>query len=175
MRLQWNLPNFISLARIPLAVLFALTESVALRVVLIVTAALTDWLDGWIARRFGMGSSSGEVLDPVTDKLFVATVMGTYLLRGLLRPWELVLLWLRDLYNSFAFVLLSRRKLQVRFKSRKSGKLVTVAQMMALVLITLAPSAATYAVIATAALSVYSIVDYTRAGLVDLRHGQNPG
>lgn len=175
MQLQWNLPNLISLARIPLAVLFALAESATARVVLIATAALTDWLDGWIARRFDQGSTSGEVLDPVTDKLFVATVMGTYLVRGLLRPWELVLLWLRDLYNSFAFVLLRRRKVPVRFKSRRSGKLVTVAQMLALVLIAVAPAAATYAVLATAALSVYSIVDYTRAGLVALRQDQNPG
>lgn len=175
MQLQRNLPNLISLSRIPLAVLFGFAESTTARVVLILTAALTDGLDGWIARRFGMGSISGEVLDPVTDKLFVATVMGTYLVGGLLRPWELLLLWLRDIYNSFAFVILRRRKLTVRFKARPSGKLVTVAQLFSLLLITVAPHAAPYAVLTTAALSVYSIIDYTRAGLFALRHGQNPG
>lgn len=175
MPLQFNLPNVISLARVPLAVLFGFAESTTLRVIIITTAALTDWADGWIARRYGQGTISGEVLDPVTDKLFVAIVMGTYLFRGLLTPWELVLLWLRDLYNSFAFVLLRRRKLPVRFKARRSGKLVTVAQMLALVLITIAPATASYAAIATAALSVYSIVDYTRAGLIALRHTENAG
>ena len=40
-----------------------------------IAAALTDWLDGWIARRFGMHSKFGEFLDPVADKLMVATTL----------------------------------------------------------------------------------------------------
>ncbi|HET6546466.1 MAG TPA: CDP-diacylglycerol--glycerol-3-phosphate 3-phosphatidyltransferase [Rhodanobacteraceae bacterium] len=40
-----------------------------------VAAALTDWLDGWIARRFGMMSAFGAFLDPVADKLMVAVTL----------------------------------------------------------------------------------------------------
>ncbi len=40
-----------------------------------VAAALTDWLDGWIARRFNMTSAFGAFLDPVADKLMVATAL----------------------------------------------------------------------------------------------------
>ena len=40
-----------------------------------IAAALTDWLDGWIARRFGMTSTFGEFLDPVADKLMVAVTL----------------------------------------------------------------------------------------------------
>ena len=40
-----------------------------------VAAALTDWLDGWIARRYDMGSAFGAFLDPVADKLMVAVAL----------------------------------------------------------------------------------------------------
>ena len=39
------------------------------------TAALTDWLDGWVARRFDQGSSFGAFLDPVADKLLVIAAL----------------------------------------------------------------------------------------------------
>src|SRR5690606_8018018 len=38
-------------------------------------AAVTDWLDGWIARRFAMHSEFGAFLDPVADKLMVSTAL----------------------------------------------------------------------------------------------------
>lgn len=44
-------------------------------VTIFVLAALTDWLDGWIARRYGMGSAFGAFLDPVADKLMVAVAL----------------------------------------------------------------------------------------------------
>lgn len=40
-----------------------------------IAAALTDWLDGWIARRYGMISAFGAFLDPVADKLMVAVTL----------------------------------------------------------------------------------------------------
>ena len=40
-----------------------------------VAAAITDWLDGWIARRWNMGSAFGEFLDPVADKLMVGVTL----------------------------------------------------------------------------------------------------
>ena len=43
--------------------------------VLFGVAAITDFLDGWVARRYGQSSSFGEFLDPVADKLMVAIVL----------------------------------------------------------------------------------------------------
>jgi CDP-diacylglycerol--glycerol-3-phosphate 3-phosphatidyltransferase len=40
-----------------------------------IAAALTDWLDGWIARRYGLMSAFGAFLDPVADKLMVAVTL----------------------------------------------------------------------------------------------------
>ena len=43
--------------------------------IIFIAAAITDWLDGWIARRWNMGSAFGEFLDPVADKLMVAATL----------------------------------------------------------------------------------------------------
>ncbi|MGN6520610.1 MAG: CDP-diacylglycerol--glycerol-3-phosphate 3-phosphatidyltransferase [Dokdonella sp.] len=40
-----------------------------------IAAAITDWLDGWVARRWNMGSAFGAFLDPVADKLMVAVTL----------------------------------------------------------------------------------------------------
>ena len=40
-----------------------------------IAAALTDWLDGWVARKYGLHSAFGEFLDPVADKLMVAVTL----------------------------------------------------------------------------------------------------
>ena len=69
-----NIPNLLSLARIPLAVL--LFVCVVQRwwlagLLLFLVAAFTDWLDGWWARRYGPLTLVGRNLDTVTDKILV--------------------------------------------------------------------------------------------------------
>jgi cardiolipin synthase len=76
-----NLPNALTLARIgsvPLLIAvfylpFPAANWVALAV--FVGASLTDWLDGWLARRREQQSDFGKVLDPIADKLLVAAAL----------------------------------------------------------------------------------------------------
>ena len=71
-------PAWLSLSRIPLAVAFAMAISRPLAALIVLAAsALSDVLDGWIARRYHMVTATGAALDPITDKLFVLTVVVT--------------------------------------------------------------------------------------------------
>ncbi|HED15860.1 MAG TPA: CDP-diacylglycerol--glycerol-3-phosphate 3-phosphatidyltransferase [Gammaproteobacteria bacterium] len=76
-----NIPTILTLSRIaiiPFFVLFyylPIKESNLICTVLFVVAGITDWLDGFIARRFNMMSRFGAFLDPVADKLTVAVVL----------------------------------------------------------------------------------------------------
>lgn len=75
---MWTLPNLLTLGRIVAVVpLVAAIEArwwvVALA--LFVLAALTDFLDGWIARRWHLQSEFGRFLDPLADKIIVAGVL----------------------------------------------------------------------------------------------------
>jgi CDP-diacylglycerol--glycerol-3-phosphate 3-phosphatidyltransferase len=70
----FNLPNQLTTARLVLAVvLFVLIEFAAWKASLatFALAALTDWLDGYLARRLNLGSSLGRNLDPLVDKVLI--------------------------------------------------------------------------------------------------------
>lgn len=76
-----NVPNMLSLLRLALlpfmVVLFLIPMEWAAwsGLVLYVLGALTDFLDGWVARKFSQTSEFGAFIDPVSDKIFVVTCM----------------------------------------------------------------------------------------------------
>lgn len=79
--LRITLPTALTLFRIVLlpvmiVVFYAPFRGANIAAALIfIAAAITDWLDGWIARRWNMGSAFGAFLDPVADKLMVAVTL----------------------------------------------------------------------------------------------------
>jgi CDP-diacylglycerol---glycerol-3-phosphate 3-phosphatidyltransferase len=84
-----NLPNGITVARIavaPLIAVLAITPSWPLRLlafVLLVAAAITDYIDGKLARERDLVTNLGRILDPLADKmLLLATLLPMYLLQG---------------------------------------------------------------------------------------------
>ena len=76
-----TLPTWLTLARIAMvpvfvAAFFLPVESAnVICTALFAAAAITDWLDGWLARRLGQTSDFGAFLDPVADKLMVAAAL----------------------------------------------------------------------------------------------------
>jgi CDP-diacylglycerol--glycerol-3-phosphate 3-phosphatidyltransferase len=72
----WNVPNLLSLSRLPLAVVLCAAIAFAawpLALGVFTVAALTDWLDGWWARRFQQQTLLGRNLDPLTDKVLIGS------------------------------------------------------------------------------------------------------
>lgn len=79
--MRLNLPNILTLLRIALIPVFVILfylpfgwSNTAVTTVFAL-AAITDWLDGYLARRLEMTSAFGAFLDPVADKLMVATAL----------------------------------------------------------------------------------------------------
>jgi cardiolipin synthase (CMP-forming) len=84
-------PNVITLARllcIPvfLWLLFGLHRQTAAAVLLAVLGA-TDWVDGYVARRYGQVSTFGKVLDPTADRLLVGTAVISIMVYGAVPLW----------------------------------------------------------------------------------------
>lgn len=77
----FSLPNLLTLSRIvviPLVVASFYLDSLEMRwvaVVLFAGAAVSDFFDGWLARRWNQVSALGRFLDPIADKLLVAAVL----------------------------------------------------------------------------------------------------
>lgn len=75
----WNVPNVLTMSRIVLAiVMFAILpfQYYKTSLVLFVIAALTDFVDGWWARKFNQKTQFGRIMDPFADK---ALVCGTFI------------------------------------------------------------------------------------------------
>jgi cardiolipin synthase len=107
-----TVPNLISLARLLLMPVCAwLLASGRWVSGFVVTAlvATTDWVDGWLARRTGTVSRLGQLLDPLADRLLIASVAVALVVRDVL-PWPAaVLLLARDVLLLAGFQVLARR------------------------------------------------------------------
>ncbi len=150
------------MARIPLAVAFLLVAAPAWRLAIVAGAALSDFLDGRLARRVGP-SRIGVVLDPVADKLFMLAAFLAVARQDLLTWWEIVLVLSRDIVAALgaAGVWLLGRSLPL--PARAGGKAVTVCQLLTLVAFIAQSPLVRPLAWATAAISMYAIWDYGRA------------
>ena len=160
-----RLPNLLSGSRFVLAALFVAADTPPARIGLISAAAATDFLDGWLARRVDATSRWGALLDPIADRMFVLTAVGTFLFTGMLGTDAYFVLIMRDLATAVGF-LVARIIPWLRpvvFKARILGKVVTALQLLTLAAVLVAPVAVGPLLVVVAVASVASIADYTLA------------
>jgi cardiolipin synthase len=96
-----TLPNLLSavrLAGVPLFLWLVLgPEADGWALALLMVSGITDFLDGWLARRLNQTSVVGQILDPVADRLYILAVVVGLALRDVIPWWAAVSLPLRDL------------------------------------------------------------------------------
>lgn len=160
-RVRWTPADVVSLLRIPLAIAFVLVPDTTGRLVILVGSALTDLLDGPLARRFG-SSALGPVVDPIADKLFMACAFGVVAFSGKLELYEILAVLLRDIVAAVAFVTTLVFHNPRAIPARPGGKAVTVAQMMTLVAFLFDSPLLRPMAWATGAIAIYAIWDYYR-------------
>lgn len=160
----FTLPNLLSLARFPLAAGFVAARSVGVRAVLLAAASLTDFLDGWLARR-GQTTRLGALLDPIADKTFVLVAISAFLFDGTLSVRDYVLVLSRDFATVIGFLVayVTPGLDAAAFKARLPGKMVTVLQLLALFALLLRPVLFPLLVPVIAVASAWAIADYTLA------------
>lgn len=154
----WTVPNLLTLSRLGLGLgVVALIEAGSPRAALAVfgAASLTDWLDGFAARRLGQTSAIGRQLDPLVDKLVVCAILIELLTvpRTGLAGWMVSVIVARELLVQAVRSLVEGRG--EPFGAKMAGKLKTTFQMLAI--------AAVLAVMGTSASPGWS---YARDGLI---------
>lgn len=110
-----TVPNLLSLLRllgVPLFLWLVLVpEADGWAVALLIFAGATDWLDGFLARRWQQTSRLGQLLDPLADRLYIAATLLGLGLRGIVPWWFVGLLVARDVVLLATLPALRRRGL----------------------------------------------------------------
>jgi CDP-diacylglycerol---glycerol-3-phosphate 3-phosphatidyltransferase len=144
-----NFPNLLTLSRIPF--LFAIAILLAsdwpgtatFAFVLFVVAALTDWADGYFARRWRLVSDFGKLMDALTDKILMVGLFVSLAVLGFFRDWSLLALFLVLLILCREFFITGLRLVAaakgVVLAAEKAGKQKTVSQIVALCFLIGAP------------------------------------
>ena len=136
-----SIPNVLSALRLALAAAFAWVAP-PFRPYAVAGAGVSDWLDGFIARRFHAASWIGGVLDAVADKALVVSVLATFVREGTLAPWQAGVLLLRDasvLAAASYFVLKREWSAFTNMPSRPLGRVTTAVLFLLFLAITALP------------------------------------
>ena len=96
----WTIPNVISIIRlagVPVFLWLVLgPEADGWALVVLMVSGVTDYLDGYLARKLNQTSKLGEILDPVVDRLYILSTVIGLAVRDIIPIWLAVLLPLRD-------------------------------------------------------------------------------
>lgn len=159
------IPNALTWLRLALAAVFPFVGP-DLRLWVFGGAALTEFIDGFLARRWNVVSQFGRTLDPIADKLFVLSVVGTFLWEGWVELWEVALIGIRDAVSVLGAGYVGFRHGRERFeglKPRWLGKITTNLQFLFLLVVLFEHDAPLWLVAVTAALSTAAALDYIRS------------
>jgi cardiolipin synthase len=104
-----TIPNVVTLARflliIPVAWLLISGDHATTALILLTVFGLTDWVDGFLARRMGQESAIGALIDPIADRLGVGVVAMALVLGGRLAAWIVVVIVAVDLCLAVTFLI----------------------------------------------------------------------
>jgi len=155
-----NLPNTLSLLRAPLAILF-LIENPWLRSIIILLAALTDSIDGFLARKSNTASRLGALLDPAMDKCFVTFCLGVMISEGHLQLWEGLLTLSREFSLCFFALYLNLKGLwkSYEFRSILWGKITTILQFILLIQVSLSYRVSSYVYILFLICALFALIE----------------
>jgi CDP-diacylglycerol--glycerol-3-phosphate 3-phosphatidyltransferase/cardiolipin synthase len=165
-------PGLLSLARFPLALAFPLAwPKPALAAGVVVAAAVTDVLDGFVARKLHQETETGALLDPLMDKTFVLGVAATLIAARVVTPVEAVLLASREVVELPLVAYVMANRVPGDRRANVAGKLTTVLQFVAVgaVLVHVPPPLRATAIAATAIAGAVAGVTYWARALHDAK------
>ena len=128
-----SIPNLITLGRIflvPFVVWAIASGRMQFAFLLFLVAAVSDGVDGFLAKRFGMKTELGAYLDPLADKILIVSIYVTLGITQVIPLWIVILVVSRDLMIVGAIILSWLVEMPVAIKPHIVSKLNTAAQIV---------------------------------------------
>ena len=154
--MKMNLPNKLAILRMVLVIPFVIFLSLALEytdktgitmtmrvfaAIIFVGAAITDYYDGKIARKYNLITNLGKLLDPLADKILVISALVTLAKFSQISLWLVIIIIFRELLITGLRSIVAAEGVVIAAESL--GKWKTATQMIALTLIILIPFSST--------------------------------
>ena len=160
-----NLPNKITVARIIMVPVFiwvllsGIENSRLIAAGIFIIASITDFVDGYLARKYGLITDFGKLMDPMADKILVASALIALVQVGRISVWPVVIILAREfLITSFRSLAASKGLV---IAASIWGKIKTNTQIFAIILLLLTNSRYADAVLwVSVASTILSAVDY---------------
>lgn len=132
MKKNWiNLPNALTILRILLIPVYlyifysGLDNNILFAGFIFILAGITDVLDGYIARKYDLGTELGAVLDPFADKLMTFTILITFAFSGIIPMWILIAIGIKEFVMIVGGAILYLFKGKQVLPSNQFGKIAT--------------------------------------------------
>ncbi len=129
-----NVPNALTIARfiiIPFIIASLIQNNYILTFIFLTLSALTDVMDGYIARKFDLISNFGKLVDPLADKTTQIAILTTLALKGFIPLWMILVIFIKEFAMIAGASFLYGKDLVV--SSKWYGKLATVLFYVAIV------------------------------------------
>lgn len=173
---MFNLPNLVTLARLVLAPFIAsdiLHGRYGRAIILLFIAGFTDVIDGFLARRFQLTTSTGAYFDPIADKILLSVIYIALGVAGAMPWWMVAVVFGRDILilamAAYGLAFTTLRK----FPPSVWGKISTFFQIAAALVVMGAhagiPAPVTFALILMLSATVFSGLHYMWRGVTMLR------
>jgi len=126
--MELSLPNIFSLSRIavsPVLIFFLLSgNSTLLQIAffLFLVAALTDYFDGWYARKYLEETNVGKFIDPLADKVLTGSVFVSFVFMAIIPLWMVIIVLLRDIWTTLIRVYIPKNKHTIKTSLYAKGK-----------------------------------------------------
>ncbi len=121
----FTLPNYFTILRIiliPLYIFFFLKDELLLSGIIFIISAITDFLDGFIARKYNLVSQLGKILDPLADKLTIISILILLIIKNIVPQCIAWILLFRELFIFISSVIVYISGLNV-INPTKIGKI----------------------------------------------------
>jgi cardiolipin synthase len=105
-----TLPNMLSMLRlalVPIFLMLLLSERYLLAIAVLALSSLTDYLDGYFARKFNQVTRLGQLLDPAADRLYIFSTLVGLTITGIVPAWLAIVIIGRDLVLAVAYPILA--------------------------------------------------------------------
>ncbi len=161
-----NLPNKLTLGRIVLVIPFILCLEIfdkniymdLLAALFFGAAALTDFLDGYIARKKNLITDFGKLMDPLSDKILVLAALIIFVEKGYIWSWMVIIIIAREfLVTGIRIIAASKGEV---IPADKIGKYKTATQMIAIPMIIFTKSDTIYEFFQNFSIDIISIVNF---------------